>query len=219
MRRYILIVAGIALAAAAYKRFDKAKVPPSPLAPPPPPIVLPVPKPAPILSADEMRRISDATRDPEENVRWEAAKFLIKLEHPDADGVLFHMLAKDQSPNLRIRVAELLADRGQLARNSGEKPRADVTLALAKALQDTDGSVRAACLRALAKIGDYSAAGAISDLLKDMEEEVRLEAVRTLNTLQERKIEDQRREQEQLQQELRRKQEEERRRQQEQPRR
>ncbi|MBI5201809.1 MAG: HEAT repeat domain-containing protein [Elusimicrobia bacterium] len=208
MRRYILIVAGIGLALAAYKR-TKVEAPAlPPPAPPPPPIVLPVPKPAPILSPDEMRRIQDATRDPDENVRWEAARFLIKLEHPDADAVLFHMLAKDQAPTLRTKVADLLAERAEKTRNL-EKPRQDVTQALIGALRDVESSVRMSALKALGRSGDYGAAGAISDLLKDQEEEVRLEAMRTLTALQEKKVEDQRREQQKLQEELRRKQEEE----------
>lgn len=208
MRRTILIVAGIALALAAYKRTQKEAPPPPSMAPPPPPIVLPVPKPAPILSSDEMRRIQEATRDPDENVRWEAARFLIKLEHPDADAVLFHMLAKDQSPTLRTRVAELLAERAEKTRGV-EKSRGDVTQALVGALKDVEASVRTAALRALSRSGNYGAAGAISDLLRDQSEDVRLEAMRTLTALQEKRVEDQRREQEKLQQELRRKQEEE----------
>ncbi|MBI4349555.1 MAG: HEAT repeat domain-containing protein, partial [Elusimicrobia bacterium] len=206
MRRYILVVAGIGLAFAAYKRTQKTEAPPPPPTPAPPPIVLPVPKPAPILSPDEMRRISEATRDSDENVRWEAARFLMKLEHPDADAVLFHMLAKDPAPSLRLRVAELLADRPRM---QGEKPRADVSRALVGALRDIESSVRSAALRALSRTGDYSAAGAISDLLKDQSEDVRLEAMRTLTRLQELKVEDQKREQQRLQEELRRKQEEE----------
>ena len=217
MRRYVMIVAGIVLATAAYKRINKAPPPAAPLPPAPPPIVLPVPKPAPILTADEMRRIQEATRDTDENVRWEAAKFLIKLEHPDADGVLFHMLAKDQASTLRIKVAELLADRAQQDRENGAPMRPDVTQALASSLKDMEPSVRAASLRALGKIGDYTAAGAISALLKDQEEDVRLEAVKTLNALQERRNEDQKREQQRLQEELLRKQEEDNRRRLEQP--
>ncbi len=207
MRRYLMIVAGIGLALAAYKRTKMSEPALPPPAPPPPPIVLPVPKPAPILSPDEMRRIQDATRDSDENVRWEAARFLIKLEHPDADAVLFHMLSKDPSPLLRTRVAELLSERAEKARGT-EKPRLDVTQALVGALKDVEASVRTAALRALSRSGDYGAAGAISDLLKDQEEDVRLEAMKTLTALQERKVEDQRREQQKLQEELRRKQEE-----------
>ena len=201
MKRYILIVLGIAMAVYAYKSFMKP--PPVPQAPPPPPpIAIPMPEPAPILNPAQLRKVSDATRDPDQNVRWEAARFLVKLNHPEADEVLFRMLAQDQSPDIRMRVIELLQDR--------KEPK--VVQAMSRALGDTEGPVRSAALRALAKIGDVSAAGAVTDLLKDMDDSVRLEAVKTLRLLQDASDEQVHRKQAEIQEQMRRQQEEERRR-------
>lgn len=206
MKKTLLLLVGLGLGFAAYKNITKEPPKPPPPPPEPPPIIIAPPKPAPILTQDEMRRIGDATQDQDENVRWEAARFLIKLDHPDTDQVLFRMLSKDASVNLRVRVAELLASPHEVPGHENKRPQ--ITEALAGALRDTEAAVRAAALRSLAKVGDYSAASPITDLLKDMDQDVRLEAVRTLNILQERKNEDVKRETERLQEEAKRKAEE-----------
>lgn len=207
MKKILLLAVGLALGFAAYKNLEKPAPPPPPPPPPAPPVIIAPPKPASILTEDQMRVVADATQDQDENVRWEAARYLIKLDHPDTDQVLFRMLAKDASVGLRVRVAELLANPQDVPGH--ENKRGEITRALAGALRDTEAAVRAASLRSLAKVGDYAAAGAITDLLKDMDQDVRLEAVRTLNILQERKNEDVRREAERLQEEAKRKAEEE----------
>lgn len=206
MKKTILLLVGLGLGFAAYKSINKQPPAPPPPLPEPPPVIIAPPKPAPILTQDEMRRIGDATQDQDENVRWEAARFLIKLDHPDTDQVLFRMLSKDASVALRVRVAELLAQPHEVPGHEGK--RTQITEALSGALRDTEAAVRAAALRSLAKVGEYSAASAITDLLKDMDQDVRLEAVRTLNILQERKNEDVKRETERLQEEAKRKAEE-----------
>ncbi|MBI4423126.1 MAG: HEAT repeat domain-containing protein [Elusimicrobia bacterium] len=200
--KHLLVVLGLVLAFLAYK--NHMKPPPTPPSPPPaPPPILVAPTPAPILGAEELQKVVNATRDPDENVRWEAAKFLIKLKHPESDAVLFHMLAKDQAVSIRQRVAEMLSERTGPA----------ITQALVAALRDIEPPVRGTALRALARVGDFSTAGAISESLRDMDEGVRLEAMKTLGTLQEKKDEEVRRERERIAAENRRREEEARKRQ------
>jgi len=56
--------------------------------------------------------------------------------------------------------------------------------ALSNALRDTESNVRLAALNALGQIGDPSAAPSIGSLLSDVDEGVRLQALRTLNELE-----------------------------------
>ena len=198
MKRYILLIAGIAGAVYVFRSMTKTP-PPAPPPAPPPPLAIKMPEPQPILNPEEMKKITDATRDADQSVRWEAAKFLIKLNHPDADKVIFRMLAQDQEVRIRVQVVELLQDR--------KGP--EISKALTAALNDTEAEVRGAALRALARVGDASAASAVTDLLKDMDQNVRLEAVKTLRILQEKSDEEVRRKQLEIQEQMRKQAEEE----------
>lgn len=198
MKRYILIILGLALGAYAYKSVMKAP-PPPPAPPAPPPVAVTMPQPQPILNPEELRKVTETTKDQDPNVRWEAASFLVRLNHPEADEVLYRMLAQDDATELRVKVAEMLSDR--------KGPR--VLQALSGALQDREAPVRSTALRALGKIGDPSAASSITNLLRDVDEGVRLEAVRTLRLLQEAADEAVRRKQAEIQEQMRKQAEEE----------
>ena len=199
MKRYILLIAGIAGAVYAFRAWMKPPPPPPAPPPAPPPITVKMPEPQPILNPEDMKKIADATRDADPQVRWEAAKFLIKLNHPEADQVIFRMLKQDQEEKIRIQVVELLQDRKGPA----------IVKALTAALNDTEAGVRGAALRALAKVGDPSSASSVTELLKDMDQNVRLEAVKTLRLLQEASDEAVRRKQEELREQMRKQAEEE----------
>ncbi len=189
--RLLLVLTAIVSGLWLYQRQNRKAAPP----PPPPPAAE---APTPLLKPEDMARVKEATRDPDQNVRWEAAQFLVRLNHAEADAILFGMLGRDDQAELRARVAGLIANR--------RGPQA--SQALVGALKDIEPSVRAAALRALAKVGDYGTATAVSEALRDPDEAVRLEAVRCLNAMQDRKNEEAR--QNQLrQEELRRKAEEE----------
>lgn len=141
--------------------------------PPPPPEIEQAPPP--VLSPRQLQKIRASTRDTNPDVRWEAAELLVKSRDPMADQILYDMLRMDGSPDNKIKVIAILRDRTN-DRN--------VVGALSNALRDTEANVRLAALHALGAIGDPAAAPAIGSLLSDVDEGVRLQALRTLNELE-----------------------------------
>lgn len=151
-------------------------IPPPPPPPPPPPAILS--EPAPIISESELLKVLKSAADTEASVRWEAVVFLDKVKSPHAMRLMREMLQHDPEPTLRIKILELMGDRG------GQ----EVLEALVRSLKDQEPEVRLAALRSLDKIGDYSVASAIAGgPLRDQNEEVRLQAMKTLNSLQDRR--------------------------------
>ncbi len=165
-----LLLIGVFLA---YQQFKPAA---PPQMPPPMPAILS--DPVPMINSAELANITKSTEDQDPNVRWEAALLLDKMKSPQAPSILFRMLHNDVELTVRLKAIELLSSR------SGP----DVLNALVRGLRDREPDVRRACLGALEKIGDYSVAGAIaSGPIKDPEESVRLQALKTLNALQDKK--------------------------------
>ena len=170
----ILLLSG-AIAYLAWNSFLKPAPPPPP-PPPPPPAILN--EPAPVISPAEMEKVLKSVQDPDPSVRWEALVFLDKIKSPEAMPLLFDKLQHDQEPAVRIKIITLLSDRR----------RPDVLQALLGAMKDLEPDVRVAALRALDKIGDYSVAPAIAlGPTRDQDEKVRLQAIKTLNSLQDKK--------------------------------
>jgi len=173
MRFFPLLALIGAIGYLAYQKFK-------PLPPPPPPPVPPaiISEPSPVISEDEQQKILKSAEDPDAEVRWEAVMLLDKMKAPAAQQLMFHMLQKDLEPEIRLRVLNLLANRG------GK----EVVQAVVVSLRDPEPNVRVTALKTLDKIGDYSVAPLIAaGPMKDGEEAVRLQALRTLNSLQDRK--------------------------------
>lgn len=151
-------------------------VPPPPPPPPPPPAILN--DAAPVVNEAELQKVLKATQDGEPAVRWEAVVFLDKIKSPEAMPIMREMLRRDTEPTVRIKIIELLSNR--------RTP--EVLEALVAAMKDQEPDVRVASLRALDKIGDASVAGAIaSGPVRDQDEKVRLQAMKTINSLQDKK--------------------------------
>lgn len=142
--------------------------------------------PAPILSPAEIQKVIESTKDMSPTIRWQALAFLIQINAPQADGLILEMLRQDPDTTLRKNIVLMLGDHH--GPNSSEY--------LVKALQDQEAQVRVAALQMLDKIGDYSAGPAISELLRDTDDSVRLAALTALNSLQTKRGEEIRRQQE-----------------------
>lgn len=170
----VLLFAG-ALGYLAWQKFLKPAPPPPP-PPPPPPAILS--QPAPVISDAELQKVLKSAQDTDPGVRWEAIVFLDKVRAPQAMPLMFQMLQRDPEPAVRIKIINLLGGR------SGP----DVLKALLGATKDQEPDVRVAALQALDKIGDYSVADAITNgPMRDQEDRVRLQAMKTLNDLQDKK--------------------------------
>jgi len=151
-----------------------------------------VPPPAPLIDEAEQNKIVRSANDANPSVRWEALRLLDKMRSPRAYSILFEKLRKDPDTELRIKIIRLLEDR----------PGPEVSRNLVASLGDATVEIRLAALKALEKTGDTAAASAILELTKDPEDSVREQALRTLNSLQDRKAAEfaaaQRRRQEEL---------------------
>jgi len=189
----------------AFKLFYRPAPPPiAPQASPPavpPSLTLPsrtVDPPPSVLSPEQLLKVLETTRDPNPSVRWEAVKFLKKSNSPQSDAIIEEMMTRDTDATVRRNVVVLIGESGG--------PRA--TRQLVVALQDMDPMVRIAALRAIHRLGDYSAAPAISELLRDTDDTVRLAALNTLNALQQKRDDEVRKQQRERQEAERRRQEE-----------
>jgi HEAT repeat protein len=119
-----------------------------------------------------------SAQDPDQNVRWEAVVFLDKVQSPKAMPLMAEMLQKDMEAELRIKIIGLLKT----------KHGPDVMAALLGSTKDQEPTVRVAALQAIEEIGDYSVAPQVADgPIRDQDETVRLQAMKTLNSLQDKK--------------------------------
>jgi HEAT repeat protein len=165
-----IIVIALAVAGffAAKTVFRKEAPPPVVEAPPPPP-------PPPLITPEEEAKIIKATRDLDPDVRWEAVQLLNNLKSPSANAVLFERLHKDDSVDMRLKVCSLL----------NTKTGADVAEQLALVLRDNASppELRISALQSLASVGEMSFIPQITECLKDPNELVRKEALKTVNSL------------------------------------
>ena len=176
MKFFAVILLAAAVAAVLWQRGVFTPAPPPPPPPPPPPAILS--QPAPVINEAELQKVLKSASDTEPTVRWEAVLFLDKIKAPQAMPLIQEMLRHDQEPTLRIKLIGLLSDRRGPEVMSG----------LLTAMHDQEADVRLASLRALEKIGDFSIAPQIADgPIRDQDETVRLQAMKTLNSLQDRK--------------------------------
>lgn len=139
----------------------------------PAPVTLKVPS---ILSQGDMSNLRAWTQDPDPAVRWAAVEALHGLRDPLAVEVLKRMLARDDDAELRAKAASLLK----------AQPGEDTLKILAAGLGDRDKDVRIAALAALGASGDPAAGPLATQGLQDPEPEVRAEAIRALDLLQEK---------------------------------
>ncbi|HVC08823.1 MAG TPA: sister chromatid cohesion protein PDS5 [Elusimicrobiota bacterium] len=167
--KYFLLV--VALAVASFFAYQEMKPPP----PPPPAPVIPAVPPC-IVDNANLAKVIHAADDDNKDVRLQSLEFLdANWCDTQAQQVIFNKLNKDDSPEIRAKIAEQI-----LAKHQGH----DVSQNLIWALRDPDASVRVAVLKALAQVGDYSTAPNVTTALKDPDETVRLQALKTLTTLQ-----------------------------------
>jgi HEAT repeat protein len=177
MKAFAALAFAAALAYVLWQKGVLKQAPPPPPPPPPPPAILN--EPAPVISAQELRKVMNSAQDPDPKVRWQAVLFLDKIKAPQAMPLMQHMLQKDMDSQLRINILNLLAKR--------KGP--DVVATVFLGTKDLEPEVRLAALQALEQIGDFSVASSIANgpLLSDQDDRVRLQAMKTLNTLQDMK--------------------------------
>jgi HEAT repeat protein len=176
MKFLAVIALAVALGIVLFQRGVFTPAPPPPPPPPPPPAILS--EPAPVINEAELQKVLKSAADPDANVRWEAVVFLDKVKSPRAMPLMEEMLEKDMEPTLRIKIVNLL----------GGRHTPEVMKALVFAMKDQEPEVRLAALQALEKIGDFSVASNIADgPIRDQDETVRLQAMKTLNSLQDKK--------------------------------
>jgi len=182
----------------------------------PPPIFV---EPSPLVNAEDQARIIKSATDQNPDVRWQAILLLDKMKVPQAYDVMFDRLHHDQDTDLRIKIIGLLSQRGATRTTLQPNPNdplnpntvteavprdrreADITKNLAGMVRDFLPEIRIAALQSLDTLGDYAVAPSIMDALRDPDERVRLQALKTLNSLQEKKaaaIEAERKRQEEL---------------------
>ena len=171
--KYVLAV--LILVVAGY--FALRQLKPKPAPPPPPAAAVEAPPPPPLIDEAEQANIVRSANDQNPSVRWEALTLLDKMKSPQAYPILFEKLRKDPDTELRIKIIRLIEDR----------PGPEVSRSLIASLGDATLEVRIAALKALDKIGDYATASAILELTKDPEDSVREQALRTLNSLQDKR--------------------------------
>ncbi len=168
-----VIAIAIAFIVAAFFAYKKLLYKP----PPAPPVVIEAPpEPPPLISPQEEARVAKSAEDMDPLVRMEAIILLDKLKARSAYPIMFERLHKDDDTALRIKIITLLETR--------KTPEIAPNLVAVTRDLGSDPSVRVAALTALAKVGDLTTASAVADALKDHDESVRKQALKTLNALQ-----------------------------------
>ncbi len=176
-------------------------------------------EPGPLVNAEGQARIIKSATDQNPEVRWQAIVLLDKMKVPQAYDVMFDRLQHDQDTDLRIKIIGLLSQRGATRTTLQPNPNdplnpttvteaaprdrreADITKNLVGMVRDFLPEIRIAALQSLDTLGDYAVAPSVMDALRDPDERVRLQALKTLNSLQEKRaaaIEAERKRQEEL---------------------
>src|SRR3974390_1492321 len=109
MRFLLLLAVIVMIIAFGFKYFYKGVKPltPAPATPLPPAISRP---PTPILSPAETAKVIESTKDTNPNVRWQALKFLVQTNAPEADIFLPEMLRGDPDVVLRKNIVLMLGE-------------------------------------------------------------------------------------------------------------
>lgn len=165
----------IFLGAASFLVWDHMHPEREAVAPPPPPAI--AQQPGPVFSEEEIRKVRLSLQDADSEVRWAAIQLLFNIRDPQLGPTLEKMLAEDPDPEVRMKVVSLFKGREDLSRLGG----------LVRGLSDYDSKVRIASLQALGDIGDPSVVIWITALLRDVEPDVRIEALRTLGRFQDKR--------------------------------
>jgi len=173
MQKLFMLV--VFLGAAGYLAFDRMHPRQEAVAPAAPPAI--AVEPAPVFSESEIKKVRFSLQDADPEVRWAAVQLLFNIHDPRLAQVLEHMLTQDPDPEVRMKVVTLFKGREDLARLG----------ALVRGLSDIDKGVRIASLQALGDIGDPSVATWVTALLRDVEPDVRIEALRTLGRFQDKR--------------------------------
>lgn len=170
-----LVMLFIFLGAASFLVWDHRNPAREAVAPPPPPAI--VQEAAPVFSEEEIKKVRLSLQDSDGTVRWAAIQLLFNIRDPQLGPMLEKMLTEDPDPEVRMKVVSLFKGREDLSRLG----------ALVRGLSDYDSAVRIASLQALGDIGDPSVVVWITALLRDVEPDVRIEALRTLGRFQDKR--------------------------------
>ena len=173
--RWVLAMALIAASSFfLYREYLEQKA----LPPPAPKAAEPVKK-EPFLPAADIEKVRKTASDPDPGVRWTSMRLLFMLGDAGSLERLQDAVAKDPDVDLRLKAVKLLQDNKGLASMQG----------LVAALRDPDKDVRLASVKALAEVGEAAAAPSVSAVAaKDNEPDVRVEALRTLEALQDKRL-------------------------------
>jgi HEAT repeat protein len=205
----------VVLCVAGYFSWQQFKPKPTPPPPPPPPIMT---EPASLITPEEQSKVIKSASDQNPEVRWQAIVFLDKMNVPSAFDVMFDKMQNDTDTDLRLKIINLLGQHGarkiilQADPNDPLNPvgttdpsrvqrLSEISRHLVTATKDPLPDIRIAALQAIDAVGDYSVGSAVTDSLKDPDERVRLQALKTLTSLQDKKtamIEAERKRQEEL---------------------
>lgn len=171
MNRFVMLAVCFVGAFYLYKSAQKAdRVPDRE----PPAISLPPKAPVP---EEELEIIRKSTFDSDPNVRWAAIELLYSMRDPQAREILERIMKTDTDQTVRRNAINLLRN------NDKSTPASELTVAL----KDTEKAIRVAALQAVADKDDLIFIPFIYGALVDSEPEVRLQALATLRTIQERK--------------------------------
>ncbi|MDP3543065.1 MAG: HEAT repeat domain-containing protein [Elusimicrobiota bacterium] len=165
----------IFLGAASFLVWDYRNPAREPMVAPPPPAI--EQNAAPVFSEEEIRKVRLSLQDSDPAVRWAAIQLLFNIRDPQLGPMLDKMLTEDPDPEVRMKVVSLFKGREDLSRLG----------ALVRGLSDYDSKVRIASLQALGDIGDPSVVLWVTALLRDVEPDVRIEALRTLGRFQDKR--------------------------------
>lgn len=145
------------------------------LAPPPPPAAAQLP--VSVFSEGEIQKVRLSLQDADPGVRWAAIQLLFNIRDPQIGPVVERLLTEDPDAEVRLKIVALFRGQEGLARLGP----------LVRGLSDIDQTVRLASLQALGDIGDPSVSTWVTALLRDVEPDVRIEALRTLGRFQDKR--------------------------------
>ncbi|MFA6029274.1 MAG: HEAT repeat domain-containing protein [Elusimicrobiota bacterium] len=173
MPRFLLVLIVVGGLLYFHQKYSQRPGPPPPSPPPamdmPPPIA---------LDEMELDKVRLATKDSDPQVRWAAIELLYRIKDPEALTLLEKTLAIDSEPQVRRNAVEIL--RNQSSKGAPKQ--------LLPALRDPEKDIRIVALLAIGERGDASVIPDVSKLLLDIEPDVRLQALRTLARIQEKRV-------------------------------
>ncbi|MBI4051933.1 MAG: HEAT repeat domain-containing protein [Elusimicrobia bacterium] len=140
------------------------------------------------LDPEILESLKEISKDVDPRLRWAALEMIYRVNDPATASILSERFAEEVDPAVKEKIFKMLGD----AKDRTAQPLFSL------GLKDYDKQVRMAALVAIGSLGDPDVVAMLTPALNDMDTDIKLEALKTLQRLHHVAEEKQKKEQQDL---------------------